>query len=328
MSFYLTHNETNTAKSVYIPVVNYSRQLLNNKLECKYLFDQLTVSLDDLVYINELQAGQIGEVVLVDHNELDDKEKSLNFSDLVTAVVDHHKDIGLFPQASPRIVDLSTGSNASLVMDLIRHSSVEKLVDESFAQMILFPILADTGNLTSRTGPKDLATVEYIKSQYSSIDVNKIFSIICEYKFNQGNDPKETFALFTKDYKQYSDKRGQKYGIAVVNIPIKDWMKLHAPTNKLFTDSKEFMRTNELYFFSILSSFKTPANEFRREMLNISDAATLAKIQVGQGVTFLESGPLFSGNDDLSLVYKFYDVNDLSLTRKHWQPLMDTCLNQ
>ena len=80
------------------------------------------------------------KVVLVDHNELDDKEKSMGLANLVTSIVDHHLDKNEFQQVNPRIIDTLAGSNATLISRLFYDSKVE--IPESFATMLLFPILS------------------------------------------------------------------------------------------------------------------------------------------------------------------------------------------
>lgn len=79
------------------------------------------------------------KVVLVDHNELDDEEKSMGLKDTVISIIDHHIDKNQFKNADPRIVDLSVGSNASLISELFYKSKFD--LPDSFASMLLFPIL-------------------------------------------------------------------------------------------------------------------------------------------------------------------------------------------
>ena len=63
----------------------------------------------------------------------------MNISSLVTAVIDHHLDKGLFPTANPRIVE-TVGSNTSHIGDMFKQSSIQ--LSQSFASMMLFPILS------------------------------------------------------------------------------------------------------------------------------------------------------------------------------------------
>ena len=174
MSYLLTNkNESNIQ---YFPIINSTKSIIETKKECIYLFESLSINLDDLIFLNDLvndNRNEIVDVVLVDHNELDEQENKLGFSNLITGIVDHHVDKGLFGNADPRIVDLTAGSNCSLITDLFTKMNIS--LNESFAIMLLYPILIDTNNLTVRASQKDIEMVKYL-NQIANVDLVKLYS--------------------------------------------------------------------------------------------------------------------------------------------------------
>lgn len=310
MSYYLSKLNTS---STYIPVINSTRSIINSKKECLHLFEHLSISLDDLLFISEWNPEKINELYLVDHNELEESLKSLNLSELVVGIVDHHVDKRLFTSANPRIVDISVGSNATLVAELIYKSKIE--LDSSFASMLLFPILSDTNNLTRRANQKDFEMVEYLQGM-TDLDLDKTYQKIEELKFGDGQ-VEDTASMLKKDYKQYEND-GKKWGMSSVNVCVNNWLDKNG--EKHLKEINEYMQEKGLYFFGVLSCFKTETpGEFRRdlaifggsEIMDFSDAKLkfLKKLNVDKHV----QGVL-------------YDVSDVSLTRKYWQPVLEKFL--
>lgn len=82
---------------------------------------------------------------LVDHNQLLPRWADCAPDYTITAVVDHHDDEHLYPDASPRIVEVPTGSCASLVTRLLDNDSAPLPPD--LATLLLCAILIDTDGL-------------------------------------------------------------------------------------------------------------------------------------------------------------------------------------
>lgn len=208
-----------------------------------YLFDYFSINFDDLIFINDFESKSITEVTLVDHCELDEQEKSRGFADLVVRVIDHHLDKNLFPAASPRIVNTTAGSCASLVTDYIKSNNFE--LNESFASMLLFPILFDTNKLTNRASQTDHDMVKYL-SDVSNLDCGSVYTQLDEIRFSAGGD-EDTDTILSKDYKQYATLNEIRWAMSSVTIQVNDWLRKDGTQNEI----KEFISEKSLDFFGI-----------------------------------------------------------------------------
>jgi inorganic pyrophosphatase/exopolyphosphatase len=197
MSYYLKFSTNHVnINNGFIPVINSTKSILKSKKECIYLFKHLSIDIDDLVFISDCKNKQIDQVVLVDHNELDEQQKSMGFSGLVKAIVDHHLDKNEYQNAQPRLIDTKVGSNSTLIANLFYKSNIK--LDESFASMLLFPILSDTNNLKMRTSQLDLEMCEYLNN-ICHMDLEAIYKMIDICKYDQTD--MDTNTLLKADYK-------------------------------------------------------------------------------------------------------------------------------
>jgi exopolyphosphatase len=317
MSYFLTKKSQNNIQ--YFPIINSTKSIIQTKKECLFLFDSLSINLDDLIFLSDLvneNRNEITDLVLVDHNELDEQEKTLKFSNLVSGIVDHHVDKGQFQNADPRIVDLTAGSNCSLITDLIRKSNIA--LDESFATMLLYPILVDTNNLTVRASQKDIDMVKYL-NQIANIDLIKLYSKLEELKFLSYDENESVDTILKKDYKQY-EHNDLKWGMSSVSFCLKDWITKFEAN---FNQTKQFMNEKNLFLFAMLSCFKLDNGEFKRDLILFgkSDFMKLFELNLkDEKLFFIE----FVKKDNYS--YIIYDVGSVNLTRKYWQPVLETFL--
>ena len=314
MSYYLSVANEN---ATFIPVINSTKSVLQTKKECMYLFGYFKVNLDDLVFISECHGKDISEVVLVDHNELDEQEKSLGFANLVSSIIDHHLDKKLFMNATPRLIDLTAGSNATLIANLFYESKLK--MNDSFATMLQFPILADTDNLTRRTSQKDLEMHEFLNSM-SQIDSNLVFKNIDELK----NDQSDVGAamLIQKDYRQYCNAN-MKWGMSSITLCAHELLMNEA---KFLDHVKQFMHERNLSFYGVLSNFKVENNQTRRDLILFTYSEPILNAfnaTQNKNLTLLKTL-----NERMSLFYSVYDVNDSALTRKYWQPVLESFLER
>lgn len=311
MSYYLTSISQNM--TIYIPFINSTRAIISTKKECLYFFKSLSIDFEsDLLFLSDWCSNKdVDELILVDHNELDDKQKALNFSNLVTGIVDHHLDKGNFVSANPRIIDTSVGSNATLICDLIYKSKIK--YDDTFSLLMLMPILSDTNNLKMRASQKEFEMVEYLQ-EMGRYDCDKIYKQIEELKFS--NDLLEdTQILLQKDYKQYA-VNGKNWGMSSVTFCIREWSNDEKNLEKMFN----FMRENNLIFYGMLSCFKeTKSDSFERDLLlvgNFKELEHFADPKLNLVKEF----------KDKSVYCALYDVAEVNLTRKHWQPILESFL--
>lgn len=99
---------------------------------------------------------------LVDHNTLLPPFRADGVEDPVVAIIDHHADDGSHPHASPRIIQIPTGSTTSLVTIFFR-DAWRRAIDThqgrppvELATLLLSGILIDTGAL--KAGPNAKTT--------------------------------------------------------------------------------------------------------------------------------------------------------------------------
>ena len=305
----------------YFPLINSNKKLIGMKRECAGLFSDLSVDLDDLIFINEINENNLDSVILVDHNELDEKETELKFHEHIEAVLDHRTDKGLFLNASPRIVDASIGSNASIVFNLIHNQGIE--LDESIARMLSYPIIIDTSNMTRRTSEIERFAIDFITKKYGkSIDRETILNATRERLKIREEDYGNTYFLLSQDYKQYKSRHGQKWGISSIRINLKEWFEKN-DTRKLFDEINEYMRDNELVFLGMTSSYTSSGNKFKKDILYICEPKMHEQIGDSSNASHKETGNL-----NEHLVYKLFSVKDTSWTRKQWQPFFESFLNK
>lgn len=312
LAFYL-NNASPKPSSNFIPIINSTKSIIQTKKQCTYLFKQLAVDIDDLVYISDLKRENLEDVILVDHNQLDGQEKSLDFEELISGVVDHHLDKQNFLNVKPRIIDTRVGSNASLIVDMFSRSEIK--LDESFANMILFPILTDTNNLTQRTHQIDIDAVAYLK-KFTNVDLKQLYSKLDELKFSvDGSESVEE--LLRQDYKEYENK----WAMSSVTFSLVKWIE----ESEHLKECVKFIEDNGLFFYGILSCFKVESEKHERDLVLFGDESVIKKfIGVDQpNLTFI-SNSLY--DKDQCKAYAVFKVRDVTLTRKYWQPVLEKFL--
>lgn len=309
LAFYL--NQTQTEKK-FIPIINSTKSVIASKKPCTYMFQQLSVDLNDLIFLGDLTHDRIREVYLVDHNELDKREsEDLRLSELVTGVIDHHLDKGEFKNANPRNIDTRVGSNASLVVAMITQARIE--LDSSFANMLLFPIVNDTSNLTRITHQIDIDAVEYLM-RFASVDRQQLDKKLDELKFSpDGSEP--VSELLRQDYKMYTGS----WGMSSLTIGLVEWIR----RGKNLDDIVEFMNENSLVFFGILS-FHREEGACKRDLILLGDEQIVRGFVDSKmpNLTFIDA--VYSQ----TICYAIFKVNDSTLSRKYWQPVLENFLKE
>lgn len=316
MAFYLTHTMQDSVP--YVPVINSTKSLIRTKKECMFLFKYLSIDIEnDLVFVNDWKKD-INDVTLVDHNELDSKEKELGIGDKISAIIDHRLDKKLFLNSNPRLIDPNAGSCTSLIANLFFQSNLQ--IDQSFAEMMLFPILSDTNNLSCRASEIDIKMMRFL-STISKIDPKWLYSEIEKLKFDVSND--DLVTLLNKDYKHYETKNSE-WGMSSVNFCINEWIK---KSNDDFKKVKDFMQEKKLFFYAILSCYKH-FEEFRRDLILIGDKNLISIFEQ----YLISNVNLIEKNEKNALHYILYNVNQVNFTRKYFQPQLENiiknyCLN-
>lgn len=305
LAFYLS---SNTETPTFIPIINSSKSIIATKKPCTYLFDQMSVDLDDLIFIGEVKRDRLDQVILVDHNELDQREKDdLKLESLVRGVVDHHIDRGGFSNAPLRLINTGVGSNTSQIANMFAQSN--RRIEPSFADLMLYPILFDTSNLTQQTHQPDIDAVAYLKKS-ASVDQNKLYAKLDELKFAR-DENENVFDLLRQDYKMYDGK----WAMSSVTFSIADWIQKESN----LAESIEFMKQNELLFYGILSIFRdSNSGEHRRDLIVFGDDSVIRKLVDLKE----ESISLLKVQSSSTPSYVLFNVNQIKFTRKYWQPFL------
>ncbi|RMZ98222.1 exopolyphosphatase [Brachionus plicatilis] len=307
MAFYLTSKVHNSVP--YVPIINSTKSLIKTKKECMFLFDYLSIDIErDLVFINEWKKD-IDDVILVDHNELDSKEKELEIEDKVSAIIDHHLDKKLFMNAEPRIVDTAVGSCSTLIANLFFQSNIQ--LDASFAAMMMFPILSDTNNLTCRASEQDKQIAQHLNT-IAKIDPKWLYLQIEKFKFDISDE--DLITLLNKDYKQYVTN-SSSWGMSSVNFSVHEWIQ---KSKDDLIKVKKFMQEKNLFFYAILSCYKN-LSEFKRDLILVGDKTLILNFEenMRDNVSSVEK------NEYCGLNYILYDVDQVSFTRKYFQPELE-----
>lgn len=306
------------AQLLALPVMPIPRVDFALRPEAVYLFHEAGVNLDDVVFSDEIDLAHLfatgAEMILVDHNRLAPQLE--RFNDRVAGIVDHHKDEGLYGDASPRLIQ-TIGSTASLVALEFARAGIG--LSREVAILLGGTLLLDTVNLdpgAGRVTDADLDVAAHIlplcpRSQ------QEFFAIMQKEKFNVAG--LSTHDLLRKDYKEF--QVGTVHcGIGSVLLSVMDWLKLDP---NLCGDIALFARARNLDVLFAMNGFADP--DFRRELVVFcatrNDPAGL--------IDFLQK----SGLDLTPLPYPekiqgvhgfmgFYNQGNSEISRKKLQPLL------
>lgn len=235
----------------YIPLLNIPREEILLRKDVLYLFELLDISLDDLLFYDDLPFINLFQekrlcINLVDHNVL--RRGLIGFSDVVERIIDHHADENkMYPLIGENKLIAPVGSNATLIAEKIFASSNVKCFSE-LATLLLAPILIDTSNFKSeKMTPRDIEAAKKLK---------KIASIPKDFYPQLKNAKNDVSGLtvemlLRKDFKEYLDE-DIVYGIS--SLPHDVHWNLDN-LDLISEDIKKFMTKQSLdYFFVFMSS--------------------------------------------------------------------------
>jgi len=301
-----------------LPVMMIPRADFYLRPEVVYLFHEAGICLADVVFSDEVDFDGLllqADLVLVDHNKLGADLRK--YGHKVTAVLDHHKDEGLYTTAAPRIVR-TIGSTATLVA--MEFSKLGVRIGQDMATLLGGTILLDTVNLSSVAGRATDADREVAAQilPLSPIPAQELFEKLQCGKFAvQGFSTND---LLRKDYKEYYCGR-LKYGIASVHLSIRQWQK---KDSELVAAFSEYAANRKLDLLVVMTSSNSP--EFHRQLIIVWQTVD------GQGKLFD-----YLQDNDLALTplvcidqkqpnngsISFYRQGNLRISRKKLQPLLE-----
>lgn len=266
----------------HIAILQTARRDLKLRPENIYAFSlaSLTTELQELLCIDEVPSAPFpsDKFALVDHNRLLSKfTESAPAS--VVAVIDHHEDEGLYTDtASPRLIQVPTGSCTSLVtLHILNTAGPDVHVPPELATFLLCGILIDTNGL--KEGGKAVqadhdaaaflvprSSLALPKSPQAKRPLDVAAAPLVRNLATELRDKKSavehltTLDLLRRDYKQYAiqsswtpGRRDVHVGLATVPLPLESWMP--KDTVGFWREVDTFMDENGLHVLGILTSF-------------------------------------------------------------------------
>ncbi|GBE83411.1 DHH phosphoesterase [Sparassis crispa] len=324
-----------------IPLVQTPREDLHLRAENLHALALAGVDPALLLTISDLPSSSSSspfpstKFVLVDHNRL--APAFSHPSARVVAVVDHHADEGLYADtADPRLIEVPTGSCASIVARLLQHTGMR--IPRELATLLLCSILVDTGGLKpgGKAEDADRAAAAFLaplstlsltcqnealiqtETQITTQDASseELHAVAPIQALNATLQTRKasvahlgTRDLLRRDYKEYTYTlpRGADVCVGLASVPV----GLHAwlsrePGGAFGTEAEAWMRTRELDVLGVLTSFRDAESEHsgksgrgkhRREQLYVVRDKALAET-------------LFSGLEE---------SEELKLKRRKWK---------
>jgi len=305
-----------------IPLINIKKQDYKLRTESYGLLKRYDIDESDLIFIDDIDATIIEnandiKVIVVDHNKLPDNLRAWDAN--VTAVFDHHQDIGMYADASPRIFD-TVGSCSTLIANFVLENAADIYKNEDLAILNISPILVDTVNMDpaqERVTDKDVEIANKLKA-FTSADVQKLYD---DLQFMKSDvSALSSTDLLRKDYKQWANHK-MTYGMASVPLSIADWLK---KGEDIAAACNEYMDDNELKMLIVMTAYVE--GSFKRELIVVAkDEEFLANFVSMLNKSGLE---LTAYPTELKSIQPIavYNQGGLGFSRKKIQPLIEAFL--
>lgn len=207
---YFTHCR-DASKQVILPFVNITEADLSLRRDIQYALNNIGIQSKDLIFADDLKklpADLRMQLILVDHNKLEGENETImenQFHADVVAIIDHHKDEGLYLNASPRILK-TVGSCSTLVLTHFMDTIKERSLDLQTGKFLVSAILLDTSNLkdTYKTKAEDIDVIAQFENQVAGLnkDVLKIENKTL-HKQKRSTEGFSFMDILRKDYKEY-----------------------------------------------------------------------------------------------------------------------------
>ncbi|CAE6492869.1 hypothetical protein RSOLAG22IIIB_13852 [Rhizoctonia solani] len=276
--------------------------------------DLLTI--DDITAWTKLEDLR-SSYALVDHNKLLSKflakEGSLVSAERVTAILDHHRDDEVHPDAKPRIIR-SAGSCASIVTDYFktRFPLSPELEDPitDVSALLLTAIVIDTNGLKTngKTTELDAGAFDclYPRTPFGRQTITggapneekKTLPELTELLITSKRDVSHLsgYDLLRRDYKEFewNNSKGEliRVGLSTVPMGLKRWIE-RDKKKKFWADQQMWIKERNLAVSGVLTTFRTRTkNKHKREILLVfpqtegaSDAPSDLELKLHAGIT-------------------------------------------
>ncbi len=309
-------------KQAVCPLINILRQEFSLRPEAVYLFALVGLGPEDLIFKDDIDQEVLlreTRIVLVDHNKLPPNLE--RYSAQVCAILDHHRDEGLYPDADPRIVQ-RVGSSCSLVTREFMRQEVP--VISGLATLLMGTVVLDTVNLDSKAGKacRDDRLALDLLIPLSSHSPGALFKRLQSERINVGRFTGGD--LLRRDYKEYYQGRFH-WGIAVIPLALDEIFPRKAERG---LPINSFVKDRSLDILIIMFFDKT--SRFNRQLVvywpDTGGQRELCTALQNGGLE-LRLIPEFDMAEFASQDIRCYEQGNSRLSRKAVQPLVADFLN-
>ena len=274
------------------------RNDLHLRAENAHALSLVGVSLEDLLCVDDVHPTSTSPFpstmfALVDHNRLGTRFSTTNSAASVVAIIDHHSDEGLYPDADPRVVTPGVGSCSSLVAEFLEKSCADRSPQE-IATLLLSSIIIDTGGmvpggkaievdqraaafLASKCSlmAAPVSTLDATTSLHSSATIQELNATLQTKKNSVAHLGARD--LLRRDYKEYALApafASREISIGLASIPLGLASLVSRDAAQFVADAKGWMDERGLSALGVLTSFrdehkpgKSGKRKHRREQL-------------------------------------------------------------
>ncbi|SMN19144.1 similar to Saccharomyces cerevisiae YHR201C PPX1 Exopolyphosphatase, hydrolyzes inorganic polyphosphate (poly P) into Pi residues [Maudiozyma saulgeensis] len=320
-----------------IPIINIPREDLKLRRDIIHVLNDVNISEDLLFFLEDVkqlqESNKTIEAILVDHNEAVNEAKK--YITKVVGVIDHHKDMNQYLDASPRIIKVC-GSCTSLVYNYFVNEILPKdyKPGHDVTQLCLAAGLVDTTNFSHRVEQPDLISKELYSKYASDVDMDVYTKVIKNAK----NDISGFTArdLLRKDYKQFefwNDKgihNGKlTMGISSIVKPMYWLYEEFGGYKELKEDCVRYREEKNVDILTIMTSF-VENGKFQRQMTMIpsDEVKSIAKEMVSNITEYLEleksESDIMSTTSSTNLTddeeFQQYEQQNVEASRKQVAP--------
>lgn len=312
-----------------IPFLAIPRVDLSLRPEFLHLFHELSLSPSDILCADDTPsfhsvATTSLHLHLVDHNV-----PTLPLPGAqVVGIIDHHADEGLFPSASPRVVEQCGSCSSLVIRTFLAQSQLRDAEEQSqIARLALAAILIDTADMTQKVTEIDKAVVlTLLRMLPKDWDRKGFYQGVAQAKRDVGSLPLRD--LLRKDYKEWTERSGCKIGIASV-VKSLGWMCSREEDNTSFMNClKSYAEERGLDVLGVMTT-DGEGDGFHRELLiwGMSDDGKecVRRFEKGADEAGLRLVAWGDGELDLAAERRAWVQGNLAMSRKQVAPFMRGC---
>ncbi|XP_078496013.1 exopolyphosphatase PRUNE1-like [Ciona intestinalis] len=178
---------------LHVPVMNLERNLFRLRTEVNYIFKELSVEPEHIVFLYNLNLSLFKKlskddltITLLDHHFIQTSNPLIELKSYVTEIIDHRPITHDIPSTIETNI-YQVGSCSTLITERILHHLTRDQLIPEIITLTLGAILVDTDNLTagSKVTPRDVHVVEQMLqiSNRNKRDLNALYTSLTKAKF-------------------------------------------------------------------------------------------------------------------------------------------------